>query len=125
MRPRIPSLAEHLDGRDRGEAFEEFVAEWARANAKLDDPRQQAVFRLFKTFNIAIVEALRGELAAGRDAGESIELAAGVLGYSMYTAMLGAAREGAAAGKLAQLLIGLIALGVRRAVADQSNGIPP
>lgn len=119
--PRIPTLAEHLDGRDRGEGFEEFVAEILKQQPNAHSPGQQATLRVMRPVLIALVETLRAEQSAGRTVGETIGFVPEVVGYCMFCAVAGALHEDAPLRKVALTIADLMKSGAKRAAEDQSK----
>jgi len=117
----VPSLAEHLDRKDRGEGFEEFVAEVAAAALTDLEPGQRATLRVMKPLAIAFVEALRGEIAAGRDGVETTDLVCIIAGYTLFLAVVSGLKEGAPLDRVAEIVVDAAAHGIRRAAADQGR----
>ena len=71
----LPTLAECLGDRDRGDGFEAFLANIIEQSLTAVSPDEQAMLRFLKTFGVAIVEALRMEAAAGSPTEQTIKVA--------------------------------------------------
>lgn len=112
----IPTLAQYLDGSDRGEAFEKFVLESFDTLGQARTPREQATLRLMKILCIAFVEGLRGEEKACAPLDQTIELFPQVVGYCLMLCMVGDMKEGSPWRRIAKRLESLVKTGAENAI---------
>ena len=115
-RSKLPTLAEWLDGRDRGEAFEEFVSETMAMSAGVSTD-DQSMLRILRTLGIAIVEAARREDAEDTPRIDVVARLARATGYMLFNTVLSSMRDGVPLERVAKIIRADIREGIDEAVA--------